>query len=320
MNSILSINNLVVTLNDNNKKYKILDSISMNISNGVVTAVVGESGSGKTLTFLTVMRLLSNNLEIECGSIFFNSKDIIKLDEESLRDIRGRFISFVFQEPMTALNPVVSIEKQMTEILTEHKICNYKMARELSINALKEVGIDPLKITQYPHNFSGGQRQRILIAMALLSNPKLVIADEPTTSLDVVTQIEILNLLRKLSNEKNLSVVLISHNMSVVYNYSDYIYVMYLGQIVEEGKTSSVIENPKHPYTIALLNSIVKLGSKEKIKTIEGLPPDVKNWSNGCRFYGRCKYGFSNCKDKPPKRERENGFYYCWLDKLDREV
>lgn len=313
MSFILEIRDLVVSFRENGKRYRILDSVSMGVKKGSITSVVGESGSGKTLTFLSVVRLLANNLEIEQGSVFFKSKDLLQCNEEELRKIRGVSISFVFQEPMTALNPVVSIEKQMTEVLTEHNICDYKKAKELSMAAFKEVGLEPLKITQYPHNFSGGQRQRILIAMALLTNPDLLIADEPTTSLDVVTQLEILNLLKRLTQQRELSVVLISHNISVVYNYSDYLYVMYLGQIVEEGKTSSIVESPKHPYTIGLLNSIVKLGSKDRFKPIEGLPPDVKNWPKGCRFYGRCRYGSSKCLEKPPKRERIDGFYYCWL-------
>ncbi len=309
----LEIKNLRVNLVDGFKKYSVIDGIDLKVEQGKITAVVGESGSGKTLTFLSVIRLIPWVFEIESGMIVFDGKDLLRVSDSELRKIRGRKISFIFQEPMTALNPVVNIKKQMTEILTQHGIADYKTACEMAEKSLVDVGIEPFKINLYPHNFSGGQRQRILIAMALLSNPDLVIADEPTTSLDVVTQIEILNLLERLSRERKISFVLISHNISVVYNYSDYVYVMYLGQIVEEGKTDSVIENPAHPYTSALLSSVIKLGLKERIKPIEGLPPEIKDINDGCRFYGRCPFATDNCyNEKPPLKERKDGYYRCW--------
>ncbi|MCX7641669.1 MAG: ABC transporter ATP-binding protein [Elusimicrobiales bacterium] len=313
MNSILSIKDLVINLKYGESKYKVIDSISIEALKGKITAVVGESGSGKTITFLSVVKLLPDSMCIESGEIIFDSIKILDLSERDLTKIRGKDICYIFQEPMTALDPVFTIESQMVEILLHHNLADYAKAKELSLKVLSEVGINPAKINNYPHNFSGGQRQRILIAMALLTIPKLIIADEPTTSLDVVTQLEILELIKKLSHEKNLSVILISHNISVVYNYSEYVYVMYLGQIVEEGETSCVIENPQHPYTEALLSSVVKLGFKRQIKPIEGIPPEINKWPNGCRFYGRCPYGQDKCKLKPPKKIRKGGYYYCWI-------
>lgn len=313
MSYVLEIENLRVDLFKDKRFYNVLDDISIKIKKSKITAIVGESGSGKTVTFLSVMKLLPDDFLVRSGKILFGSINLLDLSEEEMIKLRGKDIAFIFQEPMTALNPVVNIEKQMAEILTQHKICDYNKAVEISKKALYEVGIDPSKIRSYPHNFSGGQIQRILIAMSFLADPKIIIADEPTTSLDVVTQIDILNLIRELTIRQSISVVLISHNISVVYNFSDYIYVMYLGQIVEEGETKKVIKNPKHPYTISLLNSIVKLGSKERIKPIEGVPPDLTKWSSGCRFYGRCPYGIEKCLEKPPKKESDAGSYYCWV-------
>lgn len=313
MKYVLEIEDLKVSLIKDNNLYNILDNISLKVAHSNITAVVGESGSGKTITFLSVLGLISDELMLESGKIIFDNKNILNLSKEDIRKIRGKEITFIFQEPMTALNPVVNIEKQMTEILTEHNICNYKEALDKCRQALSDVGINPSRIKSYPCNFSGGQIQRILIAMSIVTNPKLVIADEPTTSLDVITQIDILNLIKRLTKEKSISVVLISHNISLVYNFSDYIYVMYLGQIVEEGETQKVIEKPRHPYTIALLNSIVKIGTKERIKPIEGVPPELTKWGSGCRFYGRCIYGIDKCSKKPPKKERESGYYYCWV-------
>ncbi len=314
MKYILELNNLRINLIEEvGRKYNVIDGVNIKVEAGKITSIVGESGSGKTITLLSVMRLIPSVFEIESGSILFDGMDLLKISEDELRGMCGRRISFIFQEPMTALNPVVSIKKQMIEILTEHKITDYDTAYKLAKKALYEVGVDGEKIDLYPHNFSGGQRQRILIAMALLSKPDVVIADEPTTSLDVVSQLEILNILENLCREKKLSVVLISHNISIVYNYSDYVYVMYLGQIVEEGKTDSIIEEPHHPYTSALLSSVIKLGLKERIKPIDGLPAEIKDFNPGCRFYERCPFKTDICyTKKPPRKERKDGFYWCW--------
>ncbi|MCX7905611.1 MAG: ABC transporter ATP-binding protein [Elusimicrobiales bacterium] len=313
MNDILKIDELVIELDNGKNKHILIDSVSINIPKNKITAIVGESGSGKTMTFLSVIGLLPEGIYVKSGDIIFDSCKIINLSEKDLRKIRGREIFYIFQEPMTALDPVFNIESQMIEILLSHNITDYSDAKKIALAALKEVGIEPTKIKSYPHNFSGGQLQRILIAMAIMVSPKLIIADEPTTSLDVVTQLEILNLLKNLTKQKNISIVLISHNIGIVYNYSDYVYVMYLGQIVEEGVTCDVVENPVHPYTEALINSIIKMGVKQKIKPIEGIPGEIYNLLDGCRFYDRCSYRIDKCKFKPPKKSRKGGYYYCWV-------
>lgn len=309
---MLKIENLCVDL-VLDKNYRIIDNISLNIEKGKIVSIVGESGSGKTLTFLTVLKLLSENMVISSGRILVDNIDIVGLSENEMLNIRSRKIFMIFQEVMNAFNPVVNIERQMVEILTAKKDFDYDVAKEMACSSLEIVGIDRKRISDYPHNFSGGQRQRILIAMALLSDSPLIIADEITTALDVVTQIEILNLIKRLAMENQKTFVLITHNIGIAYKYSDYIYVMYLGQIVEHGLTKDVINKPAHPYTSALLNSIVKLGKNKSIKPINGLPPSIEEWNSGCRFFSRCPYASSKCfYEKPPERLRESGFYYCW--------
>lgn len=307
--NILEIKNLSISLKKSD--LNIVNNISLKLEEGKTTAIVGESGSGKTITALSIIKLLPRELIIKSGEIYFNEKNLVKTDDSEMRNIRGKEIAFIFQEPLTALNPVVNIETQMTEILLAHNICSYEQAKKKSIEMLEIVGIPKEKIKLYPHNFSGGQRQRILIAMAMLTDPKLIIADEPTTSLDVITQMEILNLLEKIKYEKKLSLILITHNFSVVSNYSNYVYVMYLGEIMEYGKTDDIIENPKHPYTKALLQSIVKLEKTDRLISIEGTTPSIFNIPKGCRFITRCKYKNEKCIEPPPIRENNYGYYRC---------
>ncbi|MEF3280776.1 MAG: ABC transporter ATP-binding protein [Elusimicrobiota bacterium] len=308
----LEIRNLSLSANINSKKYNIVNNVSIKIEKGQTVAIVGESGSGKTLTALSIIKLLDKNIFIESGEIIFKGKNIAQLGENEIRKLRGKEISFVFQEPLTALNPVVNIQTQMIEVLIQHKLADKKNAINKARELLKTVGIPPDKIKMYPHNFSGGQRQRILIATSLLTDPSLIIADEPTTALDVVTQIEILNLLEKLKKEKELSVMLITHNFAIVSQYSDYVYVMYLGEIMEEGKTEDIIKNPRHPYTKSLIESIVKLEKKDTLKTIKGIMPSIFEMPRGCRFMTRCNFANEKCMKKPPSNKTESGFYSCW--------
>jgi len=310
--NILEIKNLTLNAIINNREVNILNRVSIEIPDSRTVALVGESGSGKTLTALSIIKLLEKNLIIKEGEIIFHGKRIDNLDEDNIRKIRGREIAFVFQEPMTALNPVVDIETQITEILTEHQISDRDSARKKAAGILEKLSIPSSKINSYPHNFSGGQRQRILIAMALISSPKLLIADEPTTALDVVTQLEILNLLEDLKKENKLSVILITHNFAIVSKYSDYTYVMYMGEIVEAQNTEDIIKEPKHPYTKALLDSIVKLGTKDKLKSIKGIMPSITDIPAGCRFKTRCDYADEKCDKEPPVKKIKNGYYRCW--------
>lgn len=306
------IKNLSVDASVDNKRYNVLNDINIKLSEGETISLVGESGSGKTTLVQSIIRILNKNLMISSGSIVFNDRNIIDMSEDEIRDLRGKDISIVFQEPLTALNPVVDIETQMTEVLTHHHIASENDAKKRAAEMIERVNIPQSKIKLYPHNFSGGQRQRILIAMALITDPKILIADEPTTALDVITQIEILNLIKKFKKEKKLSVILITHNLAVVSAYSDYVYVMYLGEIMEAGKTTSIIKDPKHPYTKALLESIVKLEKTERLKSIKGTTPSIFEIKDGCRFITRCDYATDRCKEKPPFKETENGYYRCW--------
>ncbi|MCX7648612.1 MAG: ABC transporter ATP-binding protein, partial [Elusimicrobiales bacterium] len=282
-NYILEIKNLSVQALIKDRHFNIINKINLSIPKEKTVAIVGESGSGKTITALSIIKLLEKNLKIKEGSIIFDSKDLTELSEEQIRGIRGKEISFVFQEPMTALNPVVDIKTQITEILTKHNLCDEETAVKKAKEILNELSIPSSKINLYPHNFSGGQRQRILLAMALISEPKLLIADEPTTALDVVTQMEILDTIEKFKKEKKLSVILITHNFSIVSNYSEYTYVMYLGEIMEAGKTENIVKNPRHPYTKALLNSVIKMDNKNRLKSIKGSTPSISQTPEGCR-------------------------------------
>jgi oligopeptide/dipeptide ABC transporter ATP-binding protein len=311
MEDLLEIKDLSIDAKIGNSYYNIVNNVSIKVKKGEIVSIVGESGSGKTITSLSIIRLLEKNLSIKKGEIIFEGKNLTKLSEEEIRKIRGKEISFVFQEPLTALNPVIDIETQIAEVLIKHQISDEKKAIEKTIKILERVGIPTEKSKQYPHNFSGGQRQRILIAMALIANPKLIIADEPTTALDVITQIEILNLLKEIKEEKR-SIILITHNISVVANYSDYIYVMYLGEIMESGKTNEIINNPIHPYTKLLLNSIITLEKKERLKTIEGQIPSIYEIPKGCRFITRCPYKTDKCTKEPPLIKHKERYFRCW--------
>lgn len=313
MKNVLEIKDLTVDALIGSNQYNVIKDVSLKLKEKQTLAIVGESGSGKSLTSLSVIKLLENNLTVKNGEIIFQNKNLLELDENEINKIRGKEISFVFQEPLTALNPVVNIKTQMTEVLTKHMNMSEKQAEEKAREMLEKVGIDSTKINSYPHNFSGGQRQRILIATALLTNPKILIADEPTTALDVTTQIEILNLIEDMKKLYNMSVMLITHNFSIVANYSDYVYVMYLGQIMEANTTANIIKSPRHPYTKALLNSLVKLEKSEKLETIKGTTPSIKEIPDGCRFKTRCNYYHEKCDTEPPYKNTENGMYKCWL-------
>ncbi len=312
MNNILEISNLTINAYIKNKEYNIINDISLNLKEKQTIAIVGESGSGKTLTALSIIKLLEDNLIIKSGIINYQGRNIFCLTEKELQKIRGKEISFVFQEPLTALDPVINIETQLTEGLITHGLASKEEAIKKSKEILEKLSIPLDKIKSYPHNFSGGQRQRILLAMALITNPRILIADEPTTALDAVTQMEILNLIEKLKEEKKLSVILITHNMAVVANYSDYTYVMYLGEIMEEGETYNIIKYPSHPYTTALLGSVVTLEKKQRLTSIKGNTPSIYDIPSGCRFITRCDLADEKCKKRPPLKDNGRTKYRCW--------
>jgi oligopeptide transport system ATP-binding protein len=322
MDPVLSIKNLKTYFYTHQGIVKACDDVSFSINQGEVLGIVGESGSGKTVTTLSIVKLLPMPpAKIVSGEIYFEGNDIIKKSPESLRKIRGSKISLIFQDPMTSLNPFLTIERQMTEILVLHKKLSRKEAIKQVIEYLNIIGIPEAskRIYDYPHQFSGGMRQRVMIAMGISTNPTLLIADEPTTALDVTIQAQILEILKDLQKKFKTSIILITHNLGVVANMAHNIIVMYAGHIMEYATTEELFLNPKHPYTQGLLKSIPKLNVAEKSQlfTIEGLPPDLINIPEGCPFRNRCLYAHDKCKKYPEKKtaikDAKEHSYYCWL-------
>jgi len=283
--------------------------------------IVGESGCGKTMLALSLMRLIPANGKVVNGEIFFSGKDLLKLSEEEMRAMRGSEISMVFQEPMTSLNPVFRVGEQIAEAIRLHQHLPAKQAMELSVEYLREVGIpDPQKrAMDYPHNFSGGMRQRVMIAMAMSCHPRLMLADEPTTALDVTIQAQILDLISGLKEKNNMAVVLITHDLGVIAQAAEKVAVMYAGKIVESSSVEKIFENPLHPYTQGLLESVPArclkyLERGEYLKTIPGSVPGLYDFVQGCRFHDRCSYAMEDCARREPKlSEIEPGhFVSCW--------
>jgi oligopeptide/dipeptide ABC transporter ATP-binding protein len=284
---------------------KAVDGVSYDVEEGETLGLVGESGCGKSVSALSIMRLVATPPgRIVDGEIIFDGRDLLKLSDKEMRQIRGNQISMVFQEPMTSLNPVLTIERQLTESLQLHLSMKKQEARQEAIRRLEEVGIpDPeSRVKQYPHQFSGGMRQRVMIAMALSCNPKLIIADEPTTALDVTIQAQILEVMKNLSKERGVSLIVITHNLGVVARYADRVNIMYAGRVIERGSAAEIYRNPKHPYTMGLLNSVPRLDlpRREKLDPIEGQPPDLIALPQGCSFRDRCRYSIDRCAEEPP--------------------
>ncbi len=298
---------------------KAVDGVSFHLKPGETLGLVGESGCGKSITALSIMRLIpSPPGKIVSGEIIFEGEDILKMSDDEVRSIRGRKIAMIFQDPMTSLNPVLTINRQISEALELHLGMSKQQARQRAIELLKMVGIPNAeqRVDQYPHQFSGGMRQRVMIAMALSCNPSLLIADEPTTALDVTIQAQILDLIRTLQHEHNTALILITHDLGVVAGMTDRINVMYAGHIVETAPTEELFENPKHPYTVGLLNSIPRLDAprKERLNPIRGLPPDLIDLPDMCPFVPRCDFAREKCSEKNPPLFDVNPVHRsaCW--------
>ena len=298
---------------------KAVDGVSYDIEEGETLGLVGESGCGKSVSALSVMRLIPNPPgRIVSGEILLDGEDILKVDMEDMRNIRGAKIAMVFQEPMTSLNPVLTVERQLTETLQLHMGMSSEEAKQEGVNLLTRVGIpDPeSRIKQYPHQFSGGMRQRVMIAMALSCNPRLIIADEPTTALDVTIQAQILDLMKSLTTEFGVALIVITHNLGVVARYADRVNIMYAGKVIERGNAREIYANPRHPYTVGLLRSVPRLDlpRRAKLDPIEGQPPDLIHLAPGCSFEPRCKWAVDKCKtDIPELTEAGEGHLSaCW--------
>ena len=318
--TILEIKHLQTSFLTSSGKVKAVRDVSFSLKRGEVLGIVGESGSGKTVTSLSVIRLLAGTGVIEGGEILFDGKDLAKVSMKEMRTIRGDRIAMVFQDPMTSLNPLIPVGKQITEMIEEH---NHGMSRaqlkEEALKLLKLVHIPEAekRFSSYPHEFSGGMRQRVMIAIALACKPDILIADEPTTALDVTIQDQILKLLNQLREEMDMSIIFITHDLGVVAEVCDRVVVMYGGRIMEEGPVEAIFEHPSHPYTQGLMASVpdISLDKNVRLVSIPGSPPDMLNPPAGCPFVLRCAYGRNICNAKvPPVTEIGEGHCsYCWL-------
>jgi len=294
---------------------KAVDDVNLLIRRGETVGLVGESGCGKTTVGLSIMRLLPPNGRIVRGKIIFDGENLLEKSEEEMRRIRGRRISMIFQDPMTSLNPLMRIRDHLIETVMTHENVSRDEALKRAEQIVEMLGIEKERIHDYPHQFSGGMRQRIMIALALILNPDLVIADEPTTALDVIVQAQILELLKDLKKKFNMSMILITHDLSIVSELTDRVAVMYAGKLVEFADTIKIFEEPFHPYTEGLLASIPRIDVKQqKLQSIPGMPPDLINPPPGCRFHPRCPYAMDICKEQdPPMVEIEKGrFVKCF--------
>jgi oligopeptide transport system ATP-binding protein len=318
---LLQVNNLKTYFKTQDGIVKAVDGVSYYVHKGETLGIVGESGCGKSVSALSIMRLIPQPPgRIVGGEIIFDGEDLLSLSEEEMRHVRGNRISMIFQDPMTSLNPVLTICRQVSEALELHLGMDRASARERTLELLRMVGIPSAekRLDDYPHQFSGGMRQRVMIAMALSCNPELLIADEPTTALDVTIQAQILDLINKLKRELGTAVIIITHDLGVVAGMSDRVVVMYAGHVVETADTYEVFGNPRHPYTLGLMRSIPRVDARErrKLNPIRGLPPDLIDLPDMCPFVPRCDYAQPRCEEgRPPLRTvGPNHQAACWFD------
>ncbi|MEH7479848.1 ABC transporter ATP-binding protein [Neobacillus drentensis] len=303
-NSLLDVKNLRTSFYNGNSKTEVVRGIDFTVQKGEILGIVGESGSGKSILVKSILGIIPSNAKVDAGEIILDGKNFESLSKKEKRAIRGRDIAMIFQDPMTALNPLKKAGDHLVELLIRVRGMNRKEARLEAVELLRMVGIPSpeTRVNQYPHEFSGGMRQRVLIAMALACNPKLLIADEPTTALDVTIQAQILELLKKLQQENDMSVVFITHDLGVVATICSRILVMYAGMVMEEGLVHEIFYSPKHPYTKALLNSIPRVdGEKTRLKSIKGAAPSLQSMKSGCPFAERCEYAMDKCFIEVPE-------------------
>jgi len=319
MEPVLSVENLTVLFHTYAGTVQAVKDVSFHLDKGEILGIVGESGCGKSVTANAIMGLIpSPPGDIAAGRILFGGSDITKMDEASLRRIRGNAISMIFQDPMTSLNPVLTIGTQLTECFLTHHSMAKSAAAERAVQMLKLVGIPvpEIRMKQYPHQLSGGMRQRVMIAMALALDPQILIADEPTTALDVTVQAQIIELMQKLNRELDTSIILISHDLGVIAGLCSRVVVMYAGQIIETASVSELFSNPRHPYTHGLLDSIPRLDeARAHLESIEGQPPDLLSPPVGCAFQPRCRYAMRLCEQAPPLfAPAADHLSRCWLE------
>lgn len=321
MGKLLEVKDLAVSFQTYFGEVEAVRGISFHVDRGETVALVGESGCGKSVTANSIMKLLPMPPAFyKSGQIFFEGEDIVKKSEKEMQKIRGDKISMIFQDPMTSLNPTMKVGKQIVEGIIKHHGLSKDEAKKKAIEMLDLVAVpQPEKrVNQYPHEFSGGMRQRVMIALAMVSNPELLIADEPTTALDVTVQAQILDLMKQIQDKYGTSIILITHDLGVVADMSDRVIVMYGGKLMEEGTTHEIFKNPKHPYTRKLLDSVPRLDMdrSESLHSIAGTPPDLYKPPKGCPFFERCDEAMVICKDHMPEKEYHTNSHYscCWLN------
>ena len=305
MDKLLEVKDLKTYFYTDDGVVKAVDGVNFSVESGKTIGIVGESGCGKSITAMSILRLIPDPPgKIVNGEIFFNGKDLTKVSDEEIRHIRGNDISMIFQEPMTSLNPVFTVGDQIMEALILHQKLSEEEARKKAIQMIELVGIPRADkiVDEYPHQLSGGMRQRVMIAMALSCQPKLLIADEPTTALDVTIQAQILELMNELKNKLNTSIMLITHDLGVVAEMSDHVIVMYSGKVVEDAPVEELFKNPRHPYTIGLMNSMPSLiGEGKRLESIKGAVPNPLYLPKGCYFHPRCKFATDECRNGQPE-------------------
>ncbi|MEM7365023.1 MAG: ABC transporter ATP-binding protein [Pseudomonadota bacterium] len=318
---ILSVKNLRTYFHTEEGTVKSVDGVTFDLMPGEILALVGESGSGKSVSALSILRLIQSPPgEIMSGEIWFDGNNILDISEEEMRNLRGNDLAMIFQEPMTSMNPVLTVGRQVAEPLEVHQNVRTPDALKKAAELLEQVHIADAEIraASHPHQFSGGMRQRAMIAMGMGCDPKLMIADEPTTALDVTVQAQLLDLLAELVHDSGMSLILITHNLGVVARYADRVNVMYAGRIVESGTADDIYDHPKHPYTIGLMASVPQLDQdvKQKLIPIEGQPPDLAHLPTGCAFHPRCRFATEQCRQETPSLEPsgDNHLKACWVD------
>jgi len=296
-----------------------VDGVTFHVDQGETLGVVGESGCGKTMTALSILRLVPDPGRITSGRILFRGQDVTKMDDDAIREFRGNEVSMIFQDPMTSMNPVTKVGPQIEEAMTAHDRFNPEQAKGRVVELLRRVRVPAAekRVNDYPHQFSGGMRQRAMIAMGLSNEPAMLIADEPTTALDVTVQAQIIALMKQLNRELGTAMMLITHNMALVASLCQRVIVMYAGRIVEEGPVEQIFNSPQHPYTWSLLRSVPRVDEarKDRLVSIRGLPPDLINPPPGCKFHPRCPFVIDHCKqEEPPLGEvADNQIARCWV-------
>jgi peptide/nickel transport system ATP-binding protein len=327
--ALLEVRDLKTAFRTDDGVVRAVDGVSFTVEKGQTLGIVGESGSGKSVTCLTIMGLNAKRNTITTGEAIWKGEDLLSMPSRKLRQLRGNDIAMIFQDPMTSLNPVHTIGRQLVEAIQLHQDVSNKVARARALELLKAVGIPRAerRLDDYPHQFSGGMRQRVMIAMALVNDPDLLIADEPTTALDVTTQAQILNLIDKLQDDFGSAVIMITHDLGVIAEIADDVVVMYAAEVAEQAPVENLFKRPAHPYTWGLLGSLPRLDADvERLVQIQGSPPSLLNPPRGCRFHPRCPYVMSVCKEQDPTlapvRDEPEHTTACWLDQetKDREA